>query len=95
MPTTKSSKKRLRQNIVRRQRNRTIKSSIRTQIRKVREAVSSGDLAKAEQEYRLTAKALDQAGSRNVIHRNKAGRTKSRLQRLIRVAKQGAAPTTT
>lgn len=94
MPTTKSAKKRLRQNIARRLRNRAVKSSIRTEIRKLRDAVQSGDLAKAEQQYRLTAKKLDQAAARKVIHRNKAARTKSRLQRLMRAAKQAApAPT--
>lgn len=90
MPNSNSAKKRLHQNIVRRLRNRAVKSSIRSQLRRVREALTSGDLDKAEQEYRVAAKRLDQAGQRNIIHRNKASRTKSRLQRLIKGAKQEA-----
>ena len=47
MPTTKSAKKRHRQSLERRATNRATKSSIKTQIRKVREAIAAGDLAKA------------------------------------------------
>lgn len=90
MPNTKSAKKRLRQNVVRRTRNRMVKSSIRTQLRKVREAVAAGDLDRADAEFRVAAKRLDRAGQRNIIHRNKAARTKSRLQRMIRMAKTSA-----
>lgn len=87
MPNTKSAKKRLRQNVVRRMRNRMAKSAMRTQLRKVREAAEAGDVEKAEQEYQLAAKKLDRAGAKNIIHPNKAARTKSRLQKLIKGAK--------
>ena len=89
MPNTKSAKKRLRQNVARRNQNRVIKSVIRTNIRKVREAVDRGDVEQSESEFRETAKKLDQAVARNVIHRNKAARLKSRLQHHIKTAKQG------
>lgn len=88
MPTTKSAEKRLRQNVVRQKRNRMVKSSVKTQIRKVREAAEAGDIQKAETEYREAAKKLDQAGARGVVHPNKASRTKSRLQHLIKKTKQ-------
>jgi small subunit ribosomal protein S20 len=87
MPTTKSAKKRLRQSLERRAKNRSVRSSVKTQVRKVREAVAAGDLAKAETELRLASKKLDRAGSKRVIHANAAARTKSRLQHLIKVAK--------
>jgi small subunit ribosomal protein S20 len=90
MPNTKNAEKRLRQSVARRLRNRAAKSAIRTHLRKVREAVTMGDLEKAEQEYRLAAKTLDRAGQRNIIHRNKASRAKSRLQNMIKAAKQSA-----
>ena len=90
MPNTKSAKKRLRQNVVRRLRNRSTKSTVRTQIRKVRDAVKSGDLDKAEAEYREAASRLDKAGASRVIHPNRAGRLKSRLQHLILKAKQAS-----
>jgi len=88
MPNSKSAKKRLRQNIVRRMRNRMEKTAMRNQLRKVREAAEAGDVEKAEQEYRLAAKKLDRAGARSIIHPNKAARTKSRLHKLIKGTKQ-------
>jgi small subunit ribosomal protein S20 len=90
MPTTNSAKKRLRQSEVRRVRNKSIKTSIRSKIRKIREAVAAGRLAEAEQELVVTTRKLDRAGARNIIHRNKASRLKSRLSHLIRKAKQPA-----
>jgi small subunit ribosomal protein S20 len=88
MPNTKTAKKRLRQNDVQRLRSRTVKSSLRTQLRRVHEAIGAGEVEKAEVEYRLAAKKLDKAGHRNIIHKNMASRTKSRLQRLIKLAKK-------
>ena len=90
MPTTKSAKKRLRQSLERRATNRATKSSIKTQIRKVREAIAAGDLGKADTEFRTAAKKLDRAGVKRVIHPNAAARTKSRLQHLMKAAKAKA-----
>jgi small subunit ribosomal protein S20 len=87
MPNTKSAEKRLRQNIAHRLRNRSIKRAIRTQCRKVREAVEAGNVELAQAEFRLTAKKLDRAGARNIIHRNAAARTKSRLSAKIKALK--------
>lgn len=92
MPHTKSAKKQLRKSQERRAFNRATKSSIKTQIRKIRAAVAAGDLAKAETEFRLTAKKLDRAGVKRVIHPNAASRTKSRLRHLMKGAKDGAKP---
>ena len=89
MPNTKSAKKRLRQNVERRARNRSVRSAVRTQVRKVREAVQAADVEKAEAEFRLAAKRLDRAGARKVIHPNAAARLKSRLSAGIRALKQG------
>lgn len=91
MPTTKSAKKRLRQNIVRRTRNRAQKAAVRTQVKKVRAAAAAGDVSKAEAELRLAAAKLDRAGAKRVIHPNKAARLKSRMQAAIKKAKQAAA----
>lgn len=92
MPNTKSAKKRLKQNLARRARNRAVKSSLKTQIRKVREAAAAGDLARAETEFRVTAKKYDKAAAHGVIHSNAAARVKSRLSARLKSAKQGAAP---
>ena len=90
MPNTESAKKRLRQNDKRRVHNRAIKSNMRTSIRRVREAVAAGDIEKAQSEFRVATKKLDRASSKNVIHKNTAARTKSRLSQLIKKTAQSA-----
>lgn len=90
MPNIKSAKKRLRQNVERRARNRSIRTAVRSQVRKVRQAVQAADVEKAEAEFRLAAKKLDRAGARSVIHRNAAARLKSRLSAGIRALKKRA-----
>jgi small subunit ribosomal protein S20 len=84
MPNTSSSKKRLRQNEKLRIRNRAVKSNMRSQIRRFREAVKAGDSDMAQTEFRLVQKKLDQAASDNLIHKNAAARTKSRLVKLLK-----------
>jgi len=95
MPHTKSAKKRLRQSLERRAQNRATKSAIKTQIRKVRAAVTAGDLTKAQTELQLATKKLDRAGAKRVIHPNAASRTKSRLAHLIGAAKTKTKATAT
>lgn len=87
MPNTPSAKKRLRQNVVRRARNRAVKSAVKTQVRKVRDLVTAGKADEGQQEMRLAAKRLDQAVAKGVIHRNTAARTKSRLAAALKAAK--------
>ncbi len=88
MPNTHSGKKRQRQSVVRRTRNRAAKSVLKTQIRKVREAIGGGKVEEAETEFRVTCKKLDQTAARGIIHRNAAGRLKSRLSAAIKASKQ-------
>ena len=57
---------------------------MRGQIRRVREAVEAGDQEKAQAEFRAAARRLDQAASKNLIHKNAAARSKSRLNRLVK-----------
>ncbi len=87
MPNSKSAKKRLRQNIARRAENLSTKRAVRSQVRKVRQAVEAGDVELAETEFRLAAKRLDKAGTHNIIHKNAAARIKSRLSARIKAAK--------
>jgi small subunit ribosomal protein S20 len=92
MPNSASAKKRLRQSQDRRLHNRAIKSALRTQIRKVRTAAQAGDVEAGERELKLTAKRLDQAAAKKVIHPNLAARLKSRLSaaiKKVKLAKQG------
>ena len=88
MPTSNSAKKRLKQNIVRRARNRSAKSVLKSLVRKVREATDAKDVAKGEADLRVVARRLDQAASKHVIHRNAASRLKSRLSKGLKTAKQ-------
>jgi small subunit ribosomal protein S20 len=87
MPNTKSAKKRLRQSLERRARNRAVKSSLKTQVKKVLVAVEDGDAAAGSDEFRTAVKKLDQAAAKRVIHPNKAARLKSRLSARLKAAK--------
>jgi small subunit ribosomal protein S20 len=87
MPNTASAKKRHRQSEVRRLRNRAGRTAIKTQVRKVRDAVVAGNVEAGETEFRLAAKKLDQAAAKGLIHANVAGRTKSRLSSALKSAK--------
>jgi len=87
MPNTKSAKKRLRQDAERRDRNRADRTVVRSIVKKVRKSVEEGNIAAAEESFRQAARKLDQAGAANLIHKNAAARTKSRLQHLIKGAK--------
>ncbi len=87
MPNSPSASKRLRQNKVRQERNKSIKSAMKTQIKKVLNAAAEGDVETAEAQYRVAAQKLDRAGAKRIIHPNAAGRQKSRLSKAIKKAK--------
>jgi small subunit ribosomal protein S20 len=91
MPNTKSAKKRHKQSIGRRSRNRATKSVLKTEIRKVRTAITAGNVDAGATELRVASKKLDQAAAKGVIHRNAAARTKSRLSAALKSAKQKVA----
>lgn len=86
MPNTKSAKKRLKQSSVRRAKNRSTKSSLKTHIRRVTDAIAAGNAETTTTEFRLATKKLDQAASKNVIHANQAARLKSRLSARVKAA---------
>jgi small subunit ribosomal protein S20 len=87
MPNISSAKKRLRQSLVRRTRNRATKSELKTRIRKVLELAKAGDAEKTETEFRTTVKKLDQAAAARIIHPNRASRLKSRISARLKAAK--------
>jgi small subunit ribosomal protein S20 len=87
MPNSTSAKKRMRQDVVRRARNRSAKSSLRTQVRKVREAIAAKKVDDAKKEFAVLVQKLDRAASQKVIHANAAARTKSRLSHAIKSLK--------
>lgn len=65
-------------------RNRAGRTALRTQLRKVREAVADKDAEKSETEFRALVKKLDRAATKHIIHANAAARTKSRVSKAIK-----------
>ncbi len=80
MPRLKSSKKAMRKSAAAQDRNRARRSQLRTALKKVRVA-ETPELAKAA--YVEASRLLDRAGRKNLVHRNTADRTKSRLAKLV------------
>ncbi len=83
MPTNKSTKKRVRQNVKCRMRNRSQKSALRTQIKKFVQSVQNKNMTDAEKHFSLTTKKLDQVAAKGIIHKKTASRKKSRLAKVL------------
>jgi len=79
MANIKSQIKRIRTNEKARLRNKSVKSSVKTAIRKFREAAEAGDKDKAFELLREASKKLDKAASKGVIHPNQAANKKSAM----------------
>ena len=79
MANIKSQIKRNKQNEKRHERNKAVKSSLKTAIRKFREAAEAGDKDTAVQAGRSAARQLDKAASKGVIHKNQAANRKSAI----------------
>lgn len=77
MANIKSKQKRILTNEKARQRNKSVRSAVRTEIRTFREAVAAGDKAAAEKQLRVASRALDKSVSKGVFHRNTAANKKS------------------
>ncbi|MDR1790849.1 MAG: 30S ribosomal protein S20 [Propionibacteriaceae bacterium] len=77
MANIKSQKKRIGTNEKARLRNKSVKSALRTSIRKFHEAVDAGETEKAAELARSATRALDKAASKGVIHKNQAANRKS------------------
>jgi small subunit ribosomal protein S20 len=75
----KSQIKRIRTNAVATERNRAVKSELRTWIRKFSAAVQSGDKAAAQDALKVASSKLDKAVSKGVIHQNNAANKKSAM----------------
>ena len=90
MANIKSAKKRARQSEVRRARNASARSMMRTAVKKVVKALDANDVAAAEAAFVAAQPLLDRFSSRGLIHKNKAARHKSRLNAHIKALK--AAP---
>ncbi len=81
MANIKSQKKRIRTNEKARLRNKDVKSSVKTAVRKFREAAEAGDTAAATALAREATRALDKAAGKGVIHKNQAANRKSSISK--------------
>ena len=79
----KSAIKRIKQNEKRRLRNRHVRSTLRTFIKRVREAVASKDSGAAKEALAAAIPVIDKAASKGVIHKANASRNVSRLTKLV------------
>ena len=83
MANIKSAKKRARQSEVRRMRNASQRSMLRSSIRKVLKAIDAKDKAGAQAAYLVAEPVMDRYAHHGLIHKNKAARHKSRLSAKI------------
>ena len=89
MANTRSAEKQNRQARKHRARNTHVMSTVRTSVRKVREAVAAGDAQKSKDELSAAVRQIAKAASKGVIHKGQAAR---RISRLTKAATQVATP---
>jgi small subunit ribosomal protein S20 len=78
------AKKRARQNLKARQHNASLRSMVRTYIKKVVNAITAGEHAVASEAYKKAVPVIDRMADKGIIHKNKAARHKSRLNAHIK-----------
>ena len=83
MANIKSQIKRNKQNEKAHQRNKAVKSELRTHVRKFREAVESGNVEAATSALQVASRKLDKAVSKGVIHKNQAANRKSAIAKKL------------
>ncbi len=91
MPHSLSAKKRVRQNLKRRARNRARKEVIKDQVKAYSAAIAGGDFAKAQTELRDVTRRLDKVAAKGTIHKNTAARKRSRLALRLNAARAAGA----
>ncbi len=84
MANTAQARKRARQSVARNKHNASMRSMLRTSIKRVRQAVDAGDKTAAEEIFRKATSMIDRVADKNIIHKNKAARHKSRLAAAVK-----------
>lgn len=84
MANSAQAEKRARQAEVRRTHNMSLRSTLRTAVKKVRKAVVAGDKAAAQTIFQSSVGVIDRIADKKIIHKNAAARTKSRLSAAIK-----------
>jgi small subunit ribosomal protein S20 len=83
MPNIKSAKKRLRQSFKRRERNKMYVRRMKTEAKKVLEAVEEKNLEAAKEQLKVAMKYIERAAARGAIHKNEASRRISKIARKV------------
>lgn len=84
MANTAQAEKRARQAEAQRAHNMSLRSTLRTAVKKVRKAVAAGDKAAAQAVFRTSVSTIDSIADKKIIHKNAAARTKSRLSAAVK-----------
>ena len=84
MLNSAQARKRARQAVKRREHNVSLRSKLRTAIKRLRKVIEMGSKTEAEAVFSKTASTIDSIAGKGIIHRNKAARQKSRLSAAIK-----------
>ena len=87
MANIKSQKKRILTAEKARQRNKAVRSELKTAIKAVRTAVEAGQLEDAQVAANKESRLLDKAASKGIVHKNQAAQRKSGIQKLVNTLK--------
>ncbi|MET1011813.1 MAG: 30S ribosomal protein S20 [Actinomycetota bacterium] len=83
MANIKSQIKRNKQNEKHAERNKAVRTALKTSTKKIRTAVDAGDAEEAQARQRETARSLDKAVAKGIVHKRTAARRKSRLAKAV------------
>ncbi len=84
MANSAQARKRARQAAATNQRNTSLRSTLRTAVKRVRKAIAAGDKAAATKEFQASQAVIDRIADKNIVHKNTASRTKSRMAQAIK-----------
>ncbi len=84
MANSAQARKRARQAVKRRAQNVSLRSTLRTAIKKVRKAIDAGDKTAAQAVFKESQSVIDSISDKNIMHKNAAARHKSRLSAAIK-----------
>lgn len=90
MPSSKSAAKQARKSVKKHLRNKSVRSTVKTDITKTEKLIFSGNMEEAKKAADIAVKALDKAAEKGILHANNAARRKSRLMRKLNQAQQVA-----
>ncbi|HUH88639.1 MAG TPA: 30S ribosomal protein S20 [Pusillimonas sp.] len=84
MANTAQARKRARQSVARNKHNSSMRSMLRTSIKRVRQAIEAGDKTAATEVLQKASSVIDRVADKKIIHKNKAARHKSRLAAAVK-----------